>query len=600
MARDCASGAWASSRRPRASRQRASPRRACAFLERHAECHPASGGVPVPSKCLLEPTVSLCNSGARTDQCMGRVREPRLHVSKDPLRQLDVPGIARAADRFRQVGADHLVDRSSLGDGPCLLDQTAGGLEIAGDPSDRRGNHAGDASCLRADGLLCQLLQFVCSKQCLLAPTANRIDAVLRAVRLPHHRMPRHIQTVKDFERLVIGAQIHEDLEAEQRHVQCELSIAVARRVVDGLAENDDARRRPVIEADPYPHVDRVDRDVSPLSGRHREVDRTPEIVHATGVALRQARPAAKSQRPPGRWLAELLRDGHGPIESHDGLDPLWAVELVDAQLGERFHQLGRWLVHLEEGDRSIDALARDNGLAGLPQSVRLGQQRPSLQPPVIAGLERLERLIERGQRLIGPTHLRSLFAEPHENSRTPGVTLARELLGGLEPDQRRSGVEAHCTVTGAHQEVDRLRLRLPCPILLPGGPRQLQRGAPVIGQHVGDVVDAIAELRLQPGCGRGVTSGPRPARQLAVGDVATQDVPEGVFALAGHRALRRRAQEAELREVAPARLRPARDHASPIATSGPSQKTLPTTAASVSRLLRSAGRVSRRAASSA
>ena len=129
-------------------------------------------------------------------------------------------------------------------------------------------------------------------------------------------------------------------------------------------------------------------------------------------------------------------------------------------------------------------------------------------------------------------------------------MTFPRKLLGGLESDQRRSGVEAHRAVTGTHQEVDRLRLRLPGPIFLAGGPRELQRGAPVIGQYVGNIVDAIPELRLQPRRGGGVTGSPRPTRQLAVSDVATQDVPEGVLTLAGHRALGGWAQEPELRKV--------------------------------------------------
>ena len=51
-------GAWASSRRPRAIRQRASPR-GMRLLERHAECHPPRGGVPVVSERLLEPILSL-------------------------------------------------------------------------------------------------------------------------------------------------------------------------------------------------------------------------------------------------------------------------------------------------------------------------------------------------------------------------------------------------------------------------------------------------------------------------------------------------------------------------------------------------------------
>ena len=71
-----------------------------------------------------------------------------------------------------------------------------------------------------------------------------------------------------------------------------------------------------------------------------------------------------------------------------------------------------------------------------------------------------------------------------------------------------------------------------------------------MVGQDIRDVVDAVAQLRLEPGRGRGMAGGPRSAWQLAVGDVATQDVPEGVLALAGHRALCRRTQEAELREL--------------------------------------------------
>ena len=67
----------------------------------------------------------------------------------------------------------------------------------------------------------------------------------------------------------------------------------------------------------------------------------------------------------------------------------------------------------------------------------------------------------------------------------------------------------------------------------LSGGPRELQRGRVVVGEDVGEVLDAFGGLRLDPARGGDVAGGPGGSRELAVGDVAGEDVPEGVLGLA-------------------------------------------------------------------
>ena len=93
---------------------------------------------------------------------------------------------------------------------------------------------------------------------------------------------------------------------------------------------------------------------------------------------------------------------------------------------------------------------------------------------------------------------------------------------------------------------------------------------------------------------------GPVGARDLAVGDVSDKGVPEAVLRLALHRARAGGPDELLAGQLVQRLLDLVRRRGSPIAATAPAQNTLPITEASCSRLLRSGGSVSRRAAISA
>ena len=132
-----------------------------------------------------------------------------------------------------------------------------------------------------------------------------------------------------------------------------------------------------------------------------------------------------------------------------------------------------------------------------------------------------------------------------------------------------------------------------------PAAPDELERLQVVVGEHVGQVLGPLARLALEPGGGRAVAGGAGGARDLGVADVPDQQVPEAVLGLALHRAVGER-RTSSLRASSCSACSTSRGSRSPISASAPAQNTLPTTAASWSRLLRSGESVSRRAAISA
>ena len=120
-----------------------------------------------------------------------------------------------------------------------------------------------------------------------------------------------------------------------------------------------------------------------------------------------------------------------------------------------------------------------------------------------------------------------------------------------------------------------------------------------MVGEHVGQVLRPLAGLSLDPGGGGAVAGGTGGTRNLPVADVPDQQVPEAVFPLARHRT-RPGERTSSLRASSCSASSTSRGSRSPISTSAPAQKSLPMTAASCSRLLRSGASVSRRAAISA
>jgi hypothetical protein len=65
-----------------------------------------------------------------------------------------------------------------------------------------------------------------------------------------------------------------------------------------------------------------------------------------------------------------------------------------------------------------------------------------------------------------------------------------------------------------------------------------------VVGEHLGQILDPLARFALDPGCRGAVATCPLRPRDLAVGNVAHEQVPERILALPFHRARAGRADE--------------------------------------------------------
>ena len=171
-------------------------------------------------------------------------------------------------------------------------------------------------------------------------------------------------------------------------------------------------------------------------------------------------------------------------------------------------------------------------------------QQRPGLcRPFPVAGLQ--QRLGRLGEQLgAGQLGVHAGLAEPEQPRRAGRVAGGGQL--------QRSGVEAGRGVEGVQGggPVAGLPQRGPGPsgqqlgVLPAGRPGELQRPRVVVGQQLGPVLGPVGGKRGDPLGRPAVLVGPGPPRELPVGDVADQDVAEGVLGLPRHRRAALGAQE--------------------------------------------------------
>ena len=243
-------------------------------------------------------------------------------------------------------------------------------------------------------------------------------------------------------------------------------------------------------------------------------------------------------------------------------------------------------LVGTEQLSRSLEVMLGAVSIATVPpplgeKCVRLGG---TLRRP---DANELPRGVLQG--LIPPLVLADLVARPPEPEEEPGrsaSSVGQSSSAGVEARGGREGVERERAV--ARLARDGARPLGESAASRPARTRELERRQVVVREQLG--VSSARPERLDPLRRAPVLLGPRGARDLAVGDVAHEHVPERVLALAGDRRAALAADELlALERVqpfldAPARSRPA------IAASAPSQKIFPTTAASWSSAFSSGG----------
>ena len=106
----------------------------------------------------------------------------------------------------------------------------------------------------------------------------------------------------------------------------------------------------------------------------------------------------------------------------------------------------------------------------------------------------------------------------------------------------------------------------------IPGDSGEVERLARMVREHLRDVLDAFGGLLLDPpGCAE-VAPGPLSSRDLGVRDVTHEGMPEGVFALAFHRAGRCRPNQLVPRQLAEHSVRHGWVAARPSPTAAPAQ----------------------------
>jgi hypothetical protein len=197
----------------------------------------------------------------------------------------------------------------------------------------------------------------------------------------------------------------------------------------------------------------------------------------------------------------------------------------------------------LEQRDR----LGRERDLATLAQAqgnARVELQRSCCRFLVAAGTEGGKRLLERLSGLAAAAGLEGSVRPADKEVGPLGSVGRRELERPGEPRLGLGGIETERPLAGEREEAPSRRGELLGLLRIAGRLGELERLQVVVGEHLGHVLDPLARLALDPGCRGTVATCPLRPRDLAVGNVAHEQVPERVLALPFHRARPGRADE--------------------------------------------------------
>jgi hypothetical protein len=270
-------------------------------------------------------------------------------------------------------------------------------------------------------------------------------------------------------------------------------------------------------------------------------------------AAVEPAGPDPLEGLGPEAVQVEGVSDGERRPAGLDGLGALPADDVGAGQLGQdeplglgggRIVEQGRRLAQVPHALLAV-ALAAQQAAEQGP-----GLGRPL---PVAGSTQGVGGLGEQ----LGPGQLgvHAGLAEAEQPPRAGRVAGLGQLQGaGVEAGRGVEGVQGGGPVAGLPE-------RDPGPpgqhgrVLLTGRPGELQRPRVVVGEQLGPVLGPVRGERGDPLGGPAVLVGPGGPGDLAVGDVAEQDVPEAVLGLPRHRRAALRGQEvARLQdlEVAP------------------------------------------------
>ena len=140
------------------------------------------------------------------------------------------------------------------------------------------------------------------------------------------------------------------------------------------------------------------------------------------------------------------------------------------------------------------------------------------------------DRLIQGLSRVDRSSGLESCVAESGERFGPIRMPAGSECEGPLEVRQRRGSVQPECPFSGQSEEPQRGRLQIVRLLDLSRRLCEFEGRCVVVGENIGEVLNPIGSLGLDPG-GRGdVARGPRGPRELRVGNVSREDVPKRIL----------------------------------------------------------------------
>ena len=180
---------------------------------------------------------------------------------------------------------------------------------------------------------------------------------------------------------------------------------------------------------------------------------------------------------------------------------------------------------------------------AGGPRRSRPGTSAPwpgGPSPPRrrggASGLEAGDGLGQQLLGLDGPAGLLGGLRGLLQDRGPLAMVAVQQRQGPLVVDVGPGDVQGHGPVAGQDQEAAGGAVQGRGLVAGPRRPGQLQRRQVVVGEQLGMVGDPVAGDLLDPGGDRPVLGDPGRPRELAVGHLAGEVVPEGVLALAGDR----------------------------------------------------------------
>ena len=169
------------------------------------------------------------------------------------------------------------------------------------------------------------------------------------------------------------------------------------------------------------------------------------------------------------------------------------------SELGERTDELGAGRQRLEQGHRLCGQL-RPARIPSAVEHLRERAHRAGSSQPVASLPEGRDRLLQRLRGVGEASGVERGLAEAGERHGPVGMSGRGERERPLEARERGSRVQSERALRRQAEEAQRGCFELARLLALPGGAGELEGSRVVVGEHVGQVLDPVGSLRLDPG----------------------------------------------------------------------------------------------------